>query len=243
MVRRVWNRYICGVRTVWWTEGVGTFHCPSCGGDRGYRRCSGRRRLVVFGVPLLSRGPAGEMVECSACSARHGVDVLACPTDMRLSGMLADAGYTIALAVLVAGGTHSREAGGIAAEVVQRTGFEECTADHLAAIASLVFEPDDLRVAGEDVVDGVARSEGGSRWIDGCGIRMSTELRQVLEPLAQHLAPQGRDHLLLEGARIALADGPYLPAEHDTLSAIGRCLMMSTARTERLLVAAAHSRS
>ena len=74
--------------------------------------------------------------------------------------------------------------------------------------------------------------------IDGCGSWLSIELHEALEPLAEHLAPQGCERILLQGARIALADGPYLPAERDALSAVGRCLLMSAADTARVLEAA-----
>ena len=56
-----------------------------------------------------------------------------------------------------------------------------------------------------------------------------------LEPLAPHLAPVGRESILLQGARIAVADGPYLPAERAVLETVGRALAIAPEDTERLL--------
>lgn len=49
---------VCGVTTAWNTIGDGEFFCPDCGGDRNYRRRTGRRRFAVLGVPLVPRGSA-----------------------------------------------------------------------------------------------------------------------------------------------------------------------------------------
>ena len=53
----------------------------------------------------------------------------------------------------------------------------------------------------------------------------------------------GDRDILLQGARIALADGPYTPSEHQTLAAVGRALLLSHEDTERLLAIAARTPS
>ncbi len=75
---------------------------------------------------------------------------------------------------------------------------------------------------------------GDSGWL-------SIELHEALEPLACHLAPQGREHVLLLGARIALADGTYRPAERQALAAAGHCLGLPGEDTARILQAATAS--
>lgn len=102
---------ICGINTAWNTIGDGEFFCPDCGGDRNYRRRTGRRRFAVLGVPLVPRGPAGPVVECAACHGHFGTDILDHPTTVRFSAMLRDAVHTVALAVLAAGGTSSVRSG------------------------------------------------------------------------------------------------------------------------------------
>jgi Tellurite resistance protein TerB len=213
---RIWGG-IWGVRTAWCTEGDGEFFCPGCGGDRNYRLRSGKRRLIVLGLPLLSRGSAGTVVECGACARRFGTAALDLPTGSRFSAMLRDAAHTVALAILAVGGADSPHVRRIALEAVHEAGFSNCTEDRLLGLL-----PSPLQ---------------------GCGAWPPAELHEALAPLAPHLAPQGRERLLLQGARIALADGPYLPAEREVLAAVGQSLMLPAEDTERLLEAAARTLS
>ncbi|MET7284647.1 TerB family tellurite resistance protein [Streptomyces sp. NPDC005573] len=212
---------ILGTRTAWTPAGDGEFFCPGCGGDRNYQRLTGRRRLTFLGVPLLPRGVTGPVVECAACRRHFGTDVLDHPTTRRFSAMLRDAVHTVALAVLAAGGTGSRTALETAAGAVRAAGFEDCTEGQLAAL-----------------VDGLAADTG--RVVDAgpCGASLAIELHEALDPLAPHLALAGREALFLQAARIALADGPYTPAERDTLTTVGAALTICAADVSRLLAAA-----
>ncbi|MDH6118697.1 TerB family tellurite resistance protein [Kitasatospora sp. GAS204B] len=211
-----------GVRPRWRTDVLGDFFCPGCGGDRNYRRQHGRRWLRLFGTPVLPLGPVLGSVQCTNCLGRYGLESLEQPTSGRLTGLLRDAHYTIALALLAAGGTNAAAARTEAGELVRDAGFEDCgEAQLLAALAALLGldagEPVDLQA-------------------DGGGLLV--ELHAALEPLAPHLAQQGRERLLLQGARIALADGRYLPQERAALTAVGGCLRLAEDVVDRLLEAA-----
>lgn len=213
---------ICGIHTSWNTVGDGEFFCPDCGGDRNYRRRTGRRRFTVLGIPLLSRGLAGPVAECAACHAHFGTDVLDHPTTVRFSAMLRDAVHTVALAVLAAGGISSRTVRETAVVIVRSAGFEDCTEDRLT-----------------DLVEALAADTGRFVVEPGpCGAALAIELHEALEPLTPHLAPAGRESILLQGARIAVADGPYSPAEREVLSIVGGALRLRSDDTERLLLAA-----
>ena len=118
--------------------------------------------------------------------------------------MLRDAVHTVALAVLTAGGAASRPVRDTALEAVHDAGFSDCTEDQLIGLLA-ALAADEGRAPGSgsyDALDGA---------VDGCGTWLSIELHEALEPLTRHLEPQGREHILFQGARIALADGPYLP--------------------------------
>ncbi|WP_437110456.1 TerB family tellurite resistance protein [Streptomyces sp. enrichment culture] len=214
---------MCTVHTSWHTIGDGEFFCPGCGGDRNYRRRTGRRRLTVLGVPVLPRGVTGPVVECAACHDRFGTEVLDHPTTARFSAMLRDAVHTVALAVLAAGGTSSPTAVRTAVHAVRTAGYEDCTDDSLTGL-----------------VDALAADTG--RYladVDGpCGAALAIELHEALEPLAPHLAPAGRESILLQGARIALADGAYIQAERDVLTTVGTALLLQPDDTARLMEAA-----
>ncbi|WP_308120180.1 tellurite resistance TerB family protein [Streptomyces bambusae] len=216
--------FVWGVRTTWNTVGDGEFFCPGCGGDRNYRRRTGRRRFAVLGVPLMPRGQVGPVVECGGCRDRFDTDVLDHPTTTRFSAMLRDAVHTVTLAVLAAGGTASRSALEAAAAAVRGAGFQDCTEEQLEAL-----------------VDALSLEEGRLPGFhdgpDCCGAALSIELHEALEPLAPHLAAAGRESVLLQGARIALADGPYTPAEREVLATVGAALRLGSDEVSRLLAA------
>jgi hypothetical protein len=233
-VLRIKGLCIVGVRTVWHTEGDGEFFCTGCGGDRAYRRRVGTRRLTVFGLPLLGRGRDSTVVECVACRDRFGPEVLGRPTTALLSAMLRDAVYTVALAILTAGGASEPATRETAVSAVRSAGVSDCTEDQLLGLLAAI-------VADEGRFPGAAADWGPGGLadsVDGCGGWLSIELHEALEPLAAHLAPEGRQHILLQGARIAVSDGPYLPAEREVLGAAGRCLGLLPEEVARLLDAA-----
>jgi hypothetical protein len=202
---------LAGVRTAWRTVGDGEFFCPDCGGDRGYRRRTGRRRLVVLGVPVLPRGDAPPVVECGACRAHFGTSALGRPTTRRLEVMLRGAVEAVILSVLTADGCASRAALSAAAAGMRDAGHPACTEEDLLVL--------------------LATGEAG-------GEPCRAGLREVLEPLSPHLALPGRENVLLRGAAVALADGPYRPGEREVLDTVGRALALRPADTERLLAAA-----
>ncbi|MFE9097755.1 TerB family tellurite resistance protein [Streptomyces sp. NPDC007264] len=211
---------LLGVRTTWTAVGDGEFFCPGCGGDRNYQRLTGRRRLALVGLPVLPRGETAPVVECAACGHHYGTDVLDHPTTIRFSAMLRDAVHTVALAVLAAGGAGSRTSLDTAASAVRAAGFEDCTADSLSAL-----------------VDALAADTGRVCGGPG-GAGLAIELHEALDPLAPHLAPTGRESVLLQGARIALADGPYTVAEREVLATVGAALTICSDDVTRLLAAA-----
>ncbi|WP_323368982.1 TerB family tellurite resistance protein [Streptomyces alkaliterrae] len=211
-----WVR-LAGVRTAWTTVEDGDFFCPGCGGDRNYERRVGRRRLTVLGLPVATRGEVEAVVVCSSCDRHHGPEVLDQPTTTRLASMLRDAVHTVALAVLAAGGARSRTARLAAVGSMRAAGFTACDEEQLLTL--LVALSADQATTGADLTD-------------------EPELRQALEPLSAHLAPAGREALLLQGARIALADGPYEEEELAALSTLGRALRIPVADVDQLLAAA-----
>jgi len=211
---------ILGTRTAWTPVGDGEFFCPGCGGDRNYQRLTGQRRFTLLGVPVLPRGETGPVVECAACQQQYGTDALDHPTTTRFSAMLRDAVHTVALAVLSAGGTCAPTSLETAAGAVRAAGFTDCTREQLAAL-----------------VDALA-SDTGRIYGDPCGAGLAIELHEALDPLAPHLASIGRESILLQGARIALADGPYTPAEREVLATVGAALTIRADDVTRLLAAA-----
>ncbi|WP_086825299.1 TerB family tellurite resistance protein, partial [Streptomyces sp. NRRL B-24572] len=187
-----------------------------------YRRRTGRRRFAVLGVPVLPRGCTGPVVECAACHTHFGTEVLDHPTTSRFSAMLRDAVHTVALAVLAAGGTESREVLDRAVTAVRSAGYAECTAVQLVDLVE-ALEADTGRFMPE---------------VNPEGALLAIELHEALEPLTPHLAPAGRESILLQAARIALADGAYSPSETEVLGTVGNALALAPEDTVRLLASA-----
>ena len=212
---------LMGVSARWRTDALGEFFCPGCGGDRNYRRQHGRRWVRLLGLPVLPLGEAGASLQCTACATRYELDALERPTSGNLLAMLRTAQYTIALAILAAGGTGVRAAREAAVGVIHEAGYAELDEPQvLAALAA-------LREGDEELSE-----------LYGCGSGLAVELHTALEPLIPHLAGPGLEHLLLQGAWIALADGPYRPTEREALRATGRCLGLSADRIDATLTAA-----
>ncbi|WP_043264276.1 TerB family tellurite resistance protein [Streptomyces sp. CT34] len=232
------NWCVMGVRTSWRTVADGEFFCPDCGGDRNYLRRTGRRRLTLLGVPVLPRGAAGPVLECSACRGHFGPDALDHPTTLRFSAMLRDAVHTLTLALLAAGGTSSRTVRDTAVDTVRAAGFDDCSEDQLLTLLAALAS-DSGRLTGP--YDAVTGGHCGAHGPGPCGTALAIELHEALEPLAPHLAPAGRESLLLQGARVALADGSYTPAEREVLGTVGAALMLRPADVDRLLAAAARA--
>ncbi|WP_433473430.1 hypothetical protein ACQPZP_31995 [Spirillospora sp. CA-142024] len=79
---------IFGWRVVFFTLTRGIFHCPSCGGDRDYRRRQGRNFFTLFFIPVIPLTKAGgEFVECDTCHGRWNPGVLSVPTTAQLAQM------------------------------------------------------------------------------------------------------------------------------------------------------------
>ncbi|WP_240796285.1 TerB family tellurite resistance protein [Streptomyces sp. RFCAC02] len=207
---------IAGVRTSWRVIDDGDFWCDGCGGDRCYQLLSGRRRFALLGVPLVPRGAVGPVVECAACRRHAPPSVLDTPTTTRLSGLLREAVHAVALTVLSAGGCEA-PARRAAVAAVRDAGFADCTEERLLTLhAALACRQAPL---------------------------LDREVHETLAAIAPHLAGPGRESLVLGGARIALADGPYRAAERAALTAAGRALGLGPDETEHLMAVAAASAS
>jgi hypothetical protein len=212
---------LVGVR--WSTQVRGEFFCPGCGGDRNYRRQTGRRWLRLLGVPLLPLGDAGSSLQCATCHERYGLDALERPTCTALLAMLRNAHWAVALALLAAGGSAAPTARRVALTTLREAGYEELDEARLLEMLAQLTDDSPL----DDVY--------------GCGSALAVELHTALEPLTPHLLAPGLERLLLQGAWIALADGPYRPREREALAAVGRVLGLAEARTQALLLAAEHT--
>ncbi|MET8554977.1 TerB family tellurite resistance protein [Streptomyces sp. NPDC004959] len=212
------------LRTRWNVESDGEFFCPDCGGDRAYVRKTGNQYVAFLGVPLLPRGTTGPVVECGACAAEYGVEALEHPTTARFGALLRDAVHTVVVAVLAASGTASRSTMDAAVATVRGAGWTDCEDDQLYALMRALAEDPGSPVCPDDPAEA-----------ETAALTLAIELHESLDPLAPHLAALGRASILLQGARVALADGPYTSAEREALNVVGAALLLDTDEVGRLL--------
>ncbi len=95
---------IFGFRVFYRTLAEGTFHCRKCGGDRQYRRRSGRRWFTLFFLPIIPlNAVGGEHVQCTTCKTRYVTDVLDQPTTAQMQAAL-PAGMRSAVSAMLRSG-------------------------------------------------------------------------------------------------------------------------------------------
>jgi hypothetical protein len=126
---------IWGLRVIYRTFGQGVFFCRLCGGDREYRRRSGRRYVTVFFVPLIPLARTGTHVQCLTCKTRYVTEVLRLPTTVQMQLALAAGTRALVVAMLRAGDQDSPQARRRAIEAV--TGAGELGYDESALDADL----------------------------------------------------------------------------------------------------------
>lgn len=98
---------IWGLRVIYRTLGRGAFFCRRCGGDREYRRRTGRRFVTVFFIPLVPLMPTGEHVQCLTCKTRYVTEVLKLPTSAAMQVALVGGMRALVAVMLRAGDTDS----------------------------------------------------------------------------------------------------------------------------------------
>lgn len=140
---------VFGLTVCFRTVGEGMFHCPSCGGDRRYRRRRGRRWITLFFLPVIPLGGLGEAVECRSCRTRFNVPVLRQPTAAAMSAALPAAMRAACCMVLRAGDPASAVARVRSVDAVRGYGEEAYTTEELA---------EDLHLPGEFHREEIARA-------------------------------------------------------------------------------------
>jgi len=113
---------LIGARLYLKTTGHGTVHCYRCGGDRPYRRCTGRRWFQVLMIPLVPLDRVPEHLQCRICRTRYRVEVLSIPTSAAMQVALPAGALAAVTMMLQAGDPDSPAARSRAIDIVQAAG-------------------------------------------------------------------------------------------------------------------------
>lgn len=181
---------IFGLSVFFRTVGVGVFHCPGCGGDRDFRRRVARRWFTLFFVPVIPLNRVGEVIECTTCKNRYGLQVLRLPTAQQMAEALPAAMRASAAVILHAGEPGNTAARTRAIEAVRGYGDE-------------AYGEDDLNTDLARPLDGFAEVIGqagtqltveGREWFLAQAVRialaegqLTDQRRQVLRGVAEGL--------------------------------------------------------
>jgi tellurite resistance protein len=114
---------LIGVRFYFKTTGHGTVHCYRCGGDRPYRRCTGRRWFQVLLIPVIPLDRIGEHLQCRICRTRYRLEVLSIPTSAAMQVALPAGTLAAVTMMLQAGDPDSPAARSRAIDIVQAAGL------------------------------------------------------------------------------------------------------------------------
>ena len=182
---------IFGLSVFFRTVDEGIFHCPHCGGDRGYRLRAGRRWFTLFFVPAIPLGRIGEAVECNSCRTRFNKAVLRLPTTVQMAAALPVGMRAAAALVLNAGDPEHEAARQRAIETIR--GYGDETYEDEPLDEDLSFE-DDYQVGKIAQVSGQLAVEA-KEWFLAQTVRialaggpLSDEERAALHKVAEALA-------------------------------------------------------
>jgi hypothetical protein len=116
--------FILGERIIFSaSEQGGSCHCERCGGDRAYRKVSGRRWRTALLVPVRALERVPEHVQCTICGTRYRLDLLSLPTVAQMQVALPAGTHAAAVAMLRAGDTRSESARNRAVAAIRAAGL------------------------------------------------------------------------------------------------------------------------
>jgi hypothetical protein len=138
---------IWGLRVIYRPIARGVFFCRKCGGDRDYRRRTGRRFITLFFIPLIPLNKTGEHVQCTRCKTRYVTEVLRVPTAKRMQQTLPAGTRALVTAILRAGDPANTAARRRAIEAVTAAGARDYDDAALDADLSSTADADRKAIA------------------------------------------------------------------------------------------------
>ena len=208
-----------GLRICYRGAGAGTFHCQRCGGDRPYRRRSGRHWFHLLRIPVVPLGKTGEHLRCAICRTCYRVELLAVPTTTQMQSALLAATTVAALAMLEAGDAANPAARRKAADLIRSAGSRDYGRVSLTADV-------DGSVPARTTGQAPSTTQAGS---------LASDLESTLGTLALQLEVYAREWFLANVVRIGLADGPLSASERQVVRTVAGFLGMTQAQAEDVI--------
>lgn len=130
---------IFGTTTINTTRETGSFSCPRCSMQRGYRRKAANRFFTLYFIPLIPMGTAGTWIECESCGGTYAEEVLHYDAEAEKAETMNQIRRVLVLAMLDAG----------AAEAANITALRHVCHEALGVMVSDEQIYEDVRLAQE----------------------------------------------------------------------------------------------
>lgn len=196
---------------IWGTRGLtstlekGSFHCPRCGPDKGFKILAVKRWFTLYFIPIIPMGEAGRYLECNTCAGTfdpQARDHDPAAENAQFRSQLGDVMLRAMIAMAVSDGSvDPRE---------------------LETIASVVTRLSDAAYEVEDVRAAINKSA-------------KEPLDRILKEIASSLTDQGKVMVVHGLALVAKADGDVAEEELNVVFNAGKILGLRRSDIQQIL--------
>ncbi len=198
---------IFGTRGVRSTKATGTFDCPQCEANRGYRHRKVTRFFTLYFIPLIPLGSKGEYIECDHCKGTFITKVINNETSNdkgQFMAMYEQAIRHVMVKIMLADGVIDDNEKVKVLEIINKYGHNDMTSSQL-----------------EDYIKDVQADSGD----------ISTYLKGVGPALNEH----GKELLIKCALDVAYADGHFDESERTLIFEMGVIMEMSSAHIKGII--------
>lgn len=198
---------IFGTRGVTTTPASGSFFCPSCNNQTGYKHKRVRRFFTLYFIPVIPLDQLGEYIECQRCRNTYQMRVLDYNPQVSTAKLEAEfhqAVKRVMVQMMLADGV-----------------VDDQEVQTIREIYSKVARTD---MSENDVQAEIEKAKADGRTIE-----------QYLSGLAGNLNDAGKELVVQAAFFVAAADGVFQDEEKELLTAIGKALYMTPAHLRGVL--------
>ncbi|NMH88705.1 tellurite resistance TerB family protein [Flavivirga algicola] len=198
---------IFGTRGVRSTKATGTFNCPQCEANRGYRHRKVTQFFTLYFIPLIPLGNKGEYVECDHCKGTFITKVInntASDDREAFMAMYEQAIRHVMVKIMLADGVIDNNEKVMVLKIINKYGHNDMTS----------FQLDDyIKEVQADSSD------------------ISTYLKNVGPSLNEH----GKELLIKCALDVAYSDGHFDESERKMILEMGVIMEMSSAHIKGIM--------
>ena len=195
---------IFGTRAVKSTIKTGTFHCPQCARETGFRHRKARKFFTLYFIPLIPLDSLGEYVECNTCKGTFVPRVLEFDPNANQNDFQSEYEKAIRhsmVLMMLADGVIDEEEMLMVQKIINKFGHSDMTLDELEVFVEEVSQKKEP---------------------------ISTYLARVAPSLNSH----GKEMIIKCAVAVAAADGNIDDSEKQMIAEMATILEMSSAHLQ-----------